>query len=217
LLNDIQEIIDQVDGISQQANQVNLSRIWKAYKGKVKQLRKECKCYTKDLVTVLMAGTSAITTHTFTGEPNKLPLVYDSGCRIDSCGRGCSCHCHYETFFSSPRQLQSLLGYLMVKRKRLPCIPCNSSGCFLRGAASTTIIYVFPRFFLQRALTLVISRSENSGPGFSLNFQRILPKDSEVFQYCYEGNLGMLRELFAQGRASHFDIDSDCDTMLHVS
>ena len=138
------------------------------------------------------------------------------------------CLCAHESSFISPRQLQSICGRLMI-RTTGRCRYCNPSNLRQSTANEISISYVLPSWcWLQKGILFKYSQSWAQSwtmrlslrspwtMGLFLRSLSIIPKDSEVFQLCYQGEVAKLQKLFVEGRASRFDADPELNTLLHV-
>ena len=131
------------------------------------------------------------------------------------CSQACTCRCHHRKFFSSPAVLQNPFGRLMVKTSDIKAQKCNVPGCISHDHFTTSVSYIFPYWFARKGLQLRLSNRE--GPELMLKVHPIAPKDSDVFRRCSEGDLKGLRTLLESRQISPDVIDSDFDTLLHVS
>ena len=88
--------------------------------------------------------------------------------------------------------------------------------CRSGGGVDIVVSYVFPTWALQTAILCSFSAGMTIGTSLIFRTHQIIPKDSKIFQYCYEGNLESLQQLYANGQAFSTAADSDLDTLLHV-
>jgi hypothetical protein len=81
----------------------------------------------------------------------------------------------------------------------------------------STVTYFFPRWFVSKALSLVIATTPLAGPVVSLKVQRTAPGDAPIFNYAMTGDVERMKMLFLDGQASPHDVDFRSGvTPLHV-
>lgn len=137
-----------------------------------------------------------------------------------SCTPWCSCACHKEWRFRTPRFLEAFVGSLFIGYSGIPVLrpPCNEHSCHLRSQPLTYVTYFFPRWFLSRMVTVMLTNTPLAGPVASLKVQRTVPGYAEIFNYAKLGNLDGIKSLFEGGLASPHDVQYDSGiTALHVS
>jgi len=130
------------------------------------------------------------------------------------CRTGCSCACHKRHQVQTPRILDHLIGTLFLGYSGLPMVTpsCNESSCRQRSIPSTQMTYYFPRWFLQRAISLAIMLLPNDGPVASLRVQRAVSGSSKIFDYANIGDVDGMKRLFSSGLASPHDVRFDSGT-----
>ena len=134
------------------------------------------------------------------------------------CKPWCSCACHRERYIRSPRFLEQFIGSLFVGYSGIPVLKasCNEE-CHLQSQPRTYVTYFFPKWFLSRMVTLMMTVTPLAGPIASIKVQRTVPGSSAIFTYAKLGNEDGIRSLFENGSASPHDLDSDSGvTPLHV-
>jgi hypothetical protein len=72
--------------------------------------------------------------------------------------------------------------------------------------------YYFPRWFLQRAISLAIMLLPNDGPVASLRVQRAVSGSSKIFDYANVGDVDGMKRLFSSGLGSPHDVRFDSGT-----
>jgi len=130
------------------------------------------------------------------------------------CRAGCCCACHKRHQVQTPRILENLIGTLFLGYSGLPMVTpsCDESSCRQRLIPSTQITYYFPRWFLQRAISLAIMLLPNDGPVASLRVQRAVSGSSKLFDYANIGDVESMKRLFSSGLASPHDVRFDSGT-----
>jgi hypothetical protein len=77
--------------------------------------------------------------------------------------------------------------------------------------------YFFPKWFLERMVSLVVASTPMAGPVVSLKTQRTVPGDADIFLYAKLGYVDRMRALIDQGHASPHDVHYDSGvSALHV-
>ena len=137
------------------------------------------------------------------------------------CPRFCRCRCHLRTQLSTPRWMQSVFGTFFGSFTGCP-IPgvraCDYSRCHQAGASSTQVLYIFPGWFVQRAVMLSTTWRNLSGPGASwtLRMSRLVSDSADIWYYVRLGSLSQVRNCLEDGTASLHDVDTQGSTLLHV-
>ena len=119
------------------------------------------------------------------------------------CRPGCSCPCHIKREISSPWLVNTLLGELNIYwRSQKPEVRCNCSGH--KGLA---VIYRFPRYLLQRYISMVLQTTYLDGPELVLRVPRVLPWTHLLWRYSVCGDLMAIKRMYADRLASPHDVD----------
>ncbi|KAK5207025.1 hypothetical protein LTR41_007092 [Exophiala xenobiotica] len=137
-----------------------------------------------------------------------------------ACTPWCSCVCHERHHLRTPQFLEQFVGSLFVGYSGLPRMtkPCNQASCHLRAQPMSTVTYFFPRWFVSKALSLVIATTPLAGPVVSLKVQRTVPGDAPIFNYAMTGDVERMKMLFLNGQASPHDVDFRSGvTPLHIA
>ena len=153
-------------------------------------------------------------------EPTPPPLTTRFNASSSHCKPACSCACHREYRFKSPRLCHNAVGSLLIKSSGLYGMtqPCNESSCGRNSSTSMRITYRFPQWFLNRIISSVIVSNRLSGPQLFLVSPRIVSNTSNIMFHALMGNIDGVARLFELGLASPFDItDNFGYTALHVS
>ena len=133
--------------------------------------------------------------------------------------RYCSCACHMSSRMKTPQFLEQFLGSLFVGYTGLPALgsACTESTCNRNLKPRISLSYYFPKWFLQRALSLVLYSRPELGPDLNLRTVRLIDRSADVFTYAVSGNVEGLKYLFTAGLASPIDVALNGGyTPLHV-
>ena len=136
----------------------------------------------------------------------------------EGCDSSCRCFCHDQRRWSSPTPLHVLLGSLIINYRSSPSLvhSCDKK-CGKRAAKpETRIQYTFPKWLLDRVLSIAISDSA-IGPELIIRCPRIQPSDSLIFQAIWKGDATSLRNCLISGRASVLDADEYGKSAFHWS
>lgn len=150
--------------------------------------------------------------------PRSLKTRFDAS--SSHCMPACSCVCHKEHRFKSPRLFQSAVGSLLVKSSGLYGMTqrCNEFSCRRNPSTSMRISYRFPEWFLNRMISSVIISNRLCGPQVSLVAPRVVSNTSDIMFHAFSGNIDGIARLFELGLASPFDItDNFGYTALHYA
>ena len=124
------------------------------------------------------------------------------------CETWCSCVCHQRTAISTSPIFTALLGTLFVGYSGQPSLKgrCNQSQCRSTGQKQIQFTYTFPRWFLARMVSVVLTSMPMGEPRAVIVVQRTVPNDAEVFHFTKLGNIDKLMNLFSSGLASPNDV-----------
>ena len=125
-----------------------------------------------------------------------------------TCRQICSCQCHTPGQWRSYRLLDQALGSLFIGYSRTPTITlkCDLKSCNRHQRGLVTALYVFPQWFLQRALSVVLVSTKRNGLTASLRTIRCRSSSDMVFHYVATGDITRLQTLFDKGEASPSDV-----------
>ena len=132
----------------------------------------------------------------------------------------CTCICHTRALAKTPHSLDLFLGTLFVNYTGIPFLspPCNVKTCVQRSSPSTTVLYLFPAWFLTRAVIIAMKLSRHDGPQLNLRVPRRVAGHSAIFIYSSMGDVANVKGILNHRLGSPFDIDSDTgETALMVS
>lgn len=135
------------------------------------------------------------------------------------CPPDCPCRCHAGTVYNTPQLLQNaigrlFLGYTGTPAARQNCLP----SCRQRDNEGFQMTYFFPKWFLQRAVSLSMMSGLLGSPSLNLKIRRLVPEMSHLFALSRYGDVEGLRSLFMKRLASPDDVHIRGGwTALHVS
>ena len=139
-----------------------------------------------------------------------------------SCGLDCECTCHKQSRIRSPSWIRPIIGSLFVGYSARPSIPqnCNSGSCRNR-MARISYTYVFPLWFVKRAINASITKTNNPGSELRIRVMRVRAPGTEIFTLIasarFENDIvDVAKAIFSDGRASVADVTTDGLTILHV-
>ena len=138
-----------------------------------------------------------------------------------NCTYLCSCKCHRLGGFRTPEILRSIVGSIFIDYSGIPVLnsKCDNTACVnANGQSSLRISYYFPRWFLSRMVSAILSYNLRDGPELShLRTPRVRPVDAAIFVTAREGDVVKMRRLFKERSASPFDVDVNGYSALFVS
>ncbi len=140
----------------------------------------------------------------------------------NSCELSCSCTCHKTSRFRSPTFMATIVGSLFLGYNAVPWFSRGCDSAFCRSHSSKlTYTYAFPRWFVDRVISLKISNTKLGGPELCLRLARMRPSDSDVFIAAMDGSDEVathhIRRLLLAGEASVLDVTPDGETALQVN
>lgn len=138
-----------------------------------------------------------------------------------SCTGFCKCTCHRPTTLSSPKWLRGLIGLLFIGYSGIPLPnrnsrPCSENLCRKNSSSLLKVNYYFPPWFLSRMIALRDRWTPTDSHMLTVRTPRVV-HNLPLFVAVQEGNLAQIQMLFAQGKASPFDVDLDGISALIVS
>ncbi len=141
--------------------------------------------------------------------------------RTRKCPRFCRCRCHVHIQLSTPRWMKSILGSFFGSFMGCPLLlsqSCDYSRCRQSGSSSTEVRYIFPVWFVKRAIVFSTTWRDLSGLGASWTFRmpRVIDTRSDVWLLIERGSLSRLRECLERHKASPYDVVENGWTLLHV-
>lgn len=130
----------------------------------------------------------------------------------------CTCSCHKQTQWRSPRILNNILGSVFVGYDSWPSKSkiqrCDLPSCQSKGVSTIKIMYIFPLWFIQRT---VLVKIRSSGPELLLRIQRVRPRNAAIFLALENNDTEAVKNLLVAGDASILDVNEDGQSLLHVS
>ncbi|KAF2689092.1 hypothetical protein K458DRAFT_399919 [Lentithecium fluviatile CBS 122367] len=138
----------------------------------------------------------------------------------DTCSRNCPCQCHVRTKIESPRWLQGLIGTIFCGYNGSPLLemrPCDYSKCRRCEPTSLSLTYIFPAWFLARALSVTMFWNSFAAPAASMtvHVSNVIPLSSPIFGNIITGSHSGVTDIFSQRLASPFDVDPSGRSLLH--
>ena len=137
------------------------------------------------------------------------------------CTEYCRCNCHKIRTFQSPLLLDKVIGSLFVGysgySSRVEAFTrCTRSDCLSQTTVRMRVCYLFPSWFLARALIFGLTSQALGQIGVSLEIQRIIPFGSDLFRRVKLDDIDGIKQLFRKGLASPNDIQMSGENALHV-
>ncbi|KAK1713078.1 ankyrin repeat-containing domain protein [Colletotrichum lupini] len=136
------------------------------------------------------------------------------------CTSYCKCQCHRHSRLQTPTWLRLILGTLFLEFNRKSLLgprKCDLETC--DGAPdSTRMIYIFPQWFLLRALFVAASRDSLTGIGSSIHLRipRIIPRD-QMISIVYNFDIDWIKRGIINSTVLPTDIDEDGNSLLMIS
>jgi hypothetical protein len=130
-----------------------------------------------------------------------------TGNALSVCPSDCSCSCHVQTRFRTPRFLQQVTGFLLLGYSghavlQQQCI----SSCLREDSKPLQMTYFFPRWFVNRAISFSMSDTLRNNPTFNIKIRRVVPEASQLFSLSKFGDVEGIRNLFDNRLASPDDV-----------
>ena len=123
----------------------------------------------------------------------------------------CSCNCHRcgRSSKRTPKLLDRFLGILFIQYFGLPYTNerCDDSGCSQCSVSNIRLVYLFPAWFLMRALVVLLRFSPANGPEAIIRMPRIVSNSSRIFLMAITGDVIGMRGILNHGLGSPMDVD----------
>ena len=136
------------------------------------------------------------------------------------CDLSCRCKCHLPRNFHSPARLKPFLGVLYGGYVGIPALkpPCPYRQCNGTAIGRLEVTYVFPAWFVARAVSLALKMDPLDGPELNIRTYRTRPYMDPIFSYVYDQYVDKLQDLIVRKAASVLDVTSDNGhSALHIA
>ena len=134
---------------------------------------------------------------------------------LKRCELWCDCKCHVRWTFKCPWVLETVTGRINVQYTgQQP--ECSKAQCKRTSTAPLRITYHLPKYLLNRNVTMTIHYSPLEGPTFALHVPRVTAWAHMYWNYANSGDLPAIQNMFAQGRASPYDLNLiGCNALMY--
>ena len=136
------------------------------------------------------------------------------------CPSRCPCVCHSTRRYKVPAMMEHVTGQLFYGYSGKPLLSqkCSFSGCLEQKSTNSRMTYFFPRWFMNRIMSLNLQIDNFGSPSFNLKTRRAVPEMSQIFTLSRLGDLEGLQGLLGSKLASPSDIHCEllC-TPLHFA
>ncbi|MCJ1386589.1 hypothetical protein MMC17_009715 [Xylographa soralifera] len=137
----------------------------------------------------------------------------------NACAAWCSCKCHKGQSWKTAQLISNVFGNLCLTYYGLPMLaePCNQHACRRRQSPSISVTYRFPQALVQRVLSMSMSFADLRGPELMVKLPRVVDWTSPVWRPAIDGNEAVIKDLFARGEASPWDMNPIGGSVLHYA
>ena len=147
---------------------------------------------------------------------------YTSRNKRSPCDTLCVCECHIKRTFQSLTLLDAALGSLFAGYSGYPLVTfrqCTEPECLAQSSSNfrVSVDYLFPSWFITRALTFYLEKLCLSKISVSLTVRRIMSSAAEIFRMVHFGDVKAIKQMFIAGLACPNDCMPDGGSALHVS
>ncbi|KAL9085994.1 MAG: hypothetical protein Q9165_007356 [Trypethelium subeluteriae] len=127
---------------------------------------------------------------------------------IQKCPSGCPCVCHNTQRYKIPTIMENITGQLFYGYSGKPFLSqrCSFSGCLEQKATRSRMTYFFPRWFMNRIISLNLQVDNFGSPSLNLKTRRAVSEMSQIFTFSRLGDVDGLQRLFTAKVASPMDI-----------
>lgn len=142
---------------------------------------------------------------------NSAPAIRVHASIEKSCTSLCQCNCHQFSVVSTPTWLKGLIGLLFVGYAGIPIPsqksrPCSENLCSRNKSPLLKVNYYFPSWFLSRMIALRDRWTPLDGHSLTVRTPRVT-RSYSLFNAVKTGHLAQVQKLFAEGKASPFDVN----------
>ena len=148
-------------------------------------------------------------------QSNLLPDTPSAGIK-QQCKALCSCVCHTRSTVSSPRILDAIIGKMNVQCTGRPP-SCNEFQCRRSTKLSFKVIYQLPKYIMSRYISLAMQYGPLGGPEFLLRIPRVVSWSHPLWQFAMNGEHLAIQRLFAEGKASPYDLNPQGSNVLYYT
>ena len=124
------------------------------------------------------------------------------------CTPFCRCPCHNVQAFQSPVLLHEAIGTLFIGYSGYPIKAlqkCTEASCVSQSTSRAYVHYVFPSWFLIKALTITLISIFLDEINVSLTVRRIVPNGADIIRLARNDHADGIKHLFSIGLASPND------------
>ena len=135
------------------------------------------------------------------------------------CTPYCKCACHNVQTFQSPAMLHEVIGTLFVGYSGYPIKAlqeCTEASCLSQSTFRAYVHYLFPSWFLFKALTITLMSTFLDEISISLTVRPVVPVGAEIFRLVMADDVEGIKHLFSMGFASPNDSQTTGQTALCV-
>ena len=158
------------------------------------------------------------------GEQASVPIIgvraFATQHQRSPCSRYCRCKCHHIHSFQSPGALHELIGTLFIGYSGCPVRSlqrCTEPSCLSQTTFRTYVHYLFPSWFLTKALTAAFLLIFPAEIQVALTIRSIVPNGADIFRLQRTQDVDGMKKLFGSHLASPNDSDVTGMSTLGVS
>ena len=136
------------------------------------------------------------------------------------CTPYCKCACHNVRDFQSPSLLYAAVGSLFVGYSGYPIglfKACTETGCISQSSSQVSVHYLFPSWFLTKALSVTLVSLSRSEISTALTIRSVVPQGAEIMRLAELDDSEGIKLLMRSRLASPNDSDIFGYTALYVS
>ena len=118
-----------------------------------------------------------------------------------SCKPNCLCNCHCLRQLFPPPVLRNVFGALFIGYCGHPTrtIRCSEASCQAQSGFAFCVNYLFPSWFLRKALTVTLMAAAAEEVSVSLKIRTVVPLAAESIHLARSDDVAGLRHLFSRG------------------
>ena len=132
------------------------------------------------------------------------------------CKALCSCVCHTRSIIRSPWTLETIIGKINVQYAGWRPA-CNEYHCRRSAESWFNVVYRLPKYVMNRYISMTMQYTSLSGPEFLLRMPRMVSWSHLLWNYANNGHLLAIQKLFAEGKASPYDLNPRGSSALNYA
>lgn len=123
------------------------------------------------------------------------------------CSNACRCTCHKKRRLATPYSASDWVGGLSIVFSGIGPLSsaCTVASCARRLRPSASVDFRLPSWLASTMISIWLKAAPIQGPELLLRSRRVI--ETEAYYTAEQGNIAVLRQLYAEGRAGIHDVN----------